>query len=473
MLILSTAFVLFTVIVFGIYYIPQLRNYQVYILIIASLFFYYYNNPLDVIILLISIAVNTIISYEIHMHKRHALLFAVLGIVANVLILSLFKYNSIISHALSLGQISSNKAVKHIAVLSLPLGISYFTFQGISLLVDSYRQTMGVTDETIRIRTFSSHFINSALFLSFFPKQSSGPIITAHKFFPQLEFKFFQTIDWQTTFKYIIGGLFLKFVIADNLKDYTFWMRYPEFTVLSSIDLIMLMYGYAFQFFADFAGYSLVAIGIGYLFGYTLPINFNYPYIATSCSDFWSRWHMSLSSWLRDYLYIPLGGNRKGTIRTSINLLLVMLIAGAWHGGTLNFLLWGIWHGIGLAAGRILKRLFGFRSRNSPLLTLIKIIIIFHFVSIGWLFFKLPEAAHVYAYIASISKNIHIRSNMKLIIPMVLYSSLIVIYHAHYFVKNSPKLTFLHRFDFVLYGLLLFLILLNKGDENAFIYFQF
>jgi len=472
MLILSTAFVLFTVIVFGIYYIPQLRNYQVYILIIASLFFYYYNNPLDVIILLISIAVNTIISYEIHMHKRHALLFAVLGIVANVLILSLFKYNSIISHALSLGQIFSNKAVKHIAVLSLPLGISYFTFQGISLLVDSYRQTMGVTDETIRIRTFSSHFINSALFLSFFPKQSSGPIITAHKFFPQLEFKFFQTIDWQTTFKYIIGGLFLKFVIADNLKDYTFWMRYPEFTVLSSIDLIMLMYGYAFQFFADFAGYSLIAIGIGHLFGYSLPMNFNYPYIASSFGELWRRWHISFSFWLRDYVYIPLGGSRSGKARKYLNLVLTFIVSGIWHGTGLNYIIWGSIQGIVISIEDALG------TRYTRINYLVRRFITFFLFAAAATFFRLDvkNAAKLLVRMFGYDSLNFRMSTAVAFLPLVLIFGFLIIDHWVKFytvdkqgfpeVNNKPHVI-------IILCVLLLLALIFPGQDQPFIYFKF
>lgn len=473
MLFISATFVIFTAAVFIFYYIPCLRKYQIHILIIASLLFYGYNNPYNIIILIISILINSIISYEIHIHKRYALLLTVAGIITNILILSFFKYNAFITHALSVNASIPEKMMHYIISLSLPLGISYFTFQAISLLIDSYRQTTNMTKENIKIGGFIDHAINSALFLSFFPKQSSGPIITANRFFPQLSEKFFQSIDWRSTFKLLIAGLFFKLVIADNLKDYTFWMRYPEFTALSSIDLIILMHAYAFQFFADFAGYSLIAIGIGHLFGYSLPMNFNYPYIATSCSDFWSRWHISLSSWLRDYLYIPLGGNRKGAVRTGVNLLLVMVIAGVWHGATLNFLLWGLWHGIGLVAGTVLKFIFGPPNGNSMIRNIVKIILIFHFVSIGWLFFKLPEASHVYAYLASIANNLFIKPNMKNMIPIFIYSSPVIIHHIFYFVKNSDKLKFFSKYDYIFYGLLLFFILLNKGDENAFIYFQF
>ncbi len=175
----------------------------------------------------------------------------------------------------------------------------------------------------------------------------------------------------------------MKSFVADNLQAQTsFFMVYPNFQTVSSLTLITLVFGYSIQIFSDFAGYSLIAIGLAKLFGYELPKNFNFPYISKSFSEFWTRWHISLSSWLKEYLYFPLGGNRKGIYRTYINVFIVMLLGGLWHGASLNYLVWGAYHGLLL----IIEKIFSNVKIN--LFNSLKIIIVFIFVSFGWLLFK-------------------------------------------------------------------------------------
>ena len=222
--------------------------------------------------------------------------------------------------------------------------------------------------------------------------------------------------------------------IADNLKDYTFWIAFPYYQSLSTLTGLVLLFGYSIQIFADFAGYSLIAIGTAAAFGYNLPQNFNFPYISRSLAEFWSRWHISLSSWLKDYLYIPLGGNRKGKLRTYLNLAIVMILGGLWHGAAWSYAIWGAYHGLGLA----LERLVNDRTKVNRSGTLwqelvldnIKMLFVFCFVSFGWLLFKLPKFEEVLGFITAMINNTHLPNNIYgAIVPILLFSTPVFIYH--------------------------------------------
>jgi len=225
------------------------------------------------------------------------------------------------------------------------------------------------------------------------------------------------------------------------------------------------------QIFADFAGYSLIAIGLGGLFGYRLPKNFNFPYIASSFSEFWRRWHISLSTWLRDYLYIPLGGNKKGEVRTYLNLFIVMLLGGFWHGAAWSYGIWGAMHGFFLMMERWIfkdKLKEGKRSYAG-------MIFVFVVVSFLWLLFKLPEFSHVMAFFVSIFKNTGTTFKFGIHeLALLCYCSFVALYHLSYLVSHT--FAFNRKFiklEAAIYGFLLFLIFTNSGSQGAFIYFQF
>ena len=226
------------------------------------------------------------------------------------------------------------------------MGISFYTFQSMSYTIDVYRGVLA----PIR------HFVPFFLFISFFPQLVAGPIVRAVEFLPQmprprrLRLRVFYEGTWL-----IISGFFLKMVCADNLAVYVdeHWSRGSEAGTTSGFALWLALM-FSGQIFADFAGYSNIARGTAYLLGYRLPVNFNAPYLAASFKNFWERWHITLSRWLRDYLYVPLGGNRKGAVRTYINLLLVMVLGGLWHGAAYTYLVWGALHGGALAVERLL-----------------------------------------------------------------------------------------------------------------------
>jgi len=330
MLFNSFQFIFLVLTVFLIYYTPAAKKYQPVLLIITSFIFYSANQPILLLLLICSIIINILTSYFVFFGKKDLRkLYATIGVSLNLLILALFKYSPLVGKSF----FHPDNSVGHfLMMVPLPIGISFFTFQGITLLVDTFKSETTVEYKHLINKSFVSHSINTALFISFFPQLVAGPIVKAHDFIPQIKKKFLDDIDWEKCFKALVLGYFLKMVVADNLKDQTFQIAYPYFHAHSSSTLMVLLFGYSMQIFADFAGYSLIAIGVAGLFGYKLPTNFNFPYISKSFAEFWTRWHISLSSFLKEYLYFPIGGNRKGKRRTYINLMVVMVLGGIRYG---------------------------------------------------------------------------------------------------------------------------------------------
>jgi len=267
--------------------------------------------------------------------------------------------------------------------LVLPVGISFFTFQGISYVVDVYRG---------QVKAERSLF-DVALYISFFPQLVAGPIVRAADFLPQLKKRPVLTTD-RVGFGMvlIVVGLFKKMIVANYLA--TLYVDDIFFDPLgrAPFDLLFGVYGYAVQIYCDFSGYSDIAIGIAALLGYHFSANFNQPYRATSMRDFWRRWHLSLSTWLRDYLYIPLGGSKGGRMKTARNLLLTMLLGGIWHGAAWTFVIWGMLHGLVLVA----ERAFARGMRRVP--TFIGVALTFHLVCLAWIFFRSETLQNALSY---------------------------------------------------------------------------
>jgi alginate O-acetyltransferase complex protein AlgI len=316
--------------------------------------------------------------------------------------------------------------------------------------------------------SFREHLKNTMLFKTFFPNLVAGPIIKAHEFYPQMRTKLWSEVPWETAFRALVTGYFLKMVVADNLKDSTFWIAYPFFLNESSLTLVALLFGYSMQIFADFAGYSLIAIGLAALFGYRLPANFNYPYISRSFAEFWRRWHISLSTWLKEYLYLPLGGNRKGELRTYFNLFTVMFLGGLWHGAGWSYAVWGTFHGVALAVERLCKG--SIKLPSHPVVAVVQALVVFCFVTLAWLLFKLPDFSHVISYLGAIAEN-RAATNFQHIGHVVLYSAPVVAYHAWYLLKRERP--GVGRLEFLWLGIMLAAIILDSGTTGAFIYFQF
>jgi alginate O-acetyltransferase complex protein AlgI len=467
MLFNSFVFVGLVLITFALYYQPRLIQYQVRILILSSLVFYAYNMPVLLLLFLFSASVNILTSYYVVYGKyERRKMIATLGVISNLTILAFFKYSSLFVVTFGFAE---NSIGALLLAIPLPIGISFYSFEGISLLVDVFREKH-FNNKKVIPPSLVEHGQRVLFFISFFPHLVAGPILKAHDFLPQITAKYFRHIDWESCFKKIILGYFLKMVVADNLKDFTYWIAYPYFKAHTAITLLMMLLGYSCQIFADFAGYSLIAIGIAKLFGYQFLDNFNFPYISTSFKEFWKRWHISLSSFLMEYLYFPLGGNKKGKFRTYINLMITMILGGLWHGAAWSYAIWGAFHGIALAVERFLTDNVTIKSNfigNN-----FKRLMVFCFVTIAWLLFKLPNFSHVIKFIQTMNANFSSDFDLTLCIRILIYSSPVFLYHFIYLVKTSIVPSF-KRYEPVFYGSMLFLILTNSGSVGTFIYFQF
>jgi alginate O-acetyltransferase complex protein AlgI len=374
--------------------------------------------------------VNILTSYYVvygNVKRKKAL--ALTGVVVNLCALAFFKYSPLISKTFLDPSDSIGNFLLHIP---LPIGISFFTFEGISLLMDVWKEKY-VDNKQIVPKSLAKHAQHTLFFISFFPHLIAGPILKAHEFFPQIKEKYFRDIQWEAAFKNLVTGYFLKMVIADNLKDFTHLMAEPYY--FSSITLFILVLGYSFQIFADFAGYSLIAIGLAKLFVYNFNINFNFPYISTSFKEFWKRWHISLSTFLMEYLYFSLGGNRKGKVRTYFNLLLTMTLGGLWHGAAWTYALWGFTHGAALAIERYIND--NTTLKLNRLGTIIKSIFVFLFVSAAWILFRLtPDGVKLFVYYAweNLTKSLSVL-DIHLITFTLMYSLPVILYHAYIYIR--------------------------------------
>jgi D-alanyl-lipoteichoic acid acyltransferase DltB (MBOAT superfamily) len=277
----------------------------------------------------------------------------------------------------------------------LPVGISFYTFQTLSYTIDIYKKKLNP----------ESNFFVFASYVAFFPQLVAGPIVRAIDLLPQFKLNHKITSEQiRRGIFLIILGYFKKIVIADSLAPLVD-DAFANPLNYTSLNMSIVVFFYSFQIYCDFSGYSDIAIGLGKMLGFNFPINFNLPYLSKNFSDFWKRWHISLSSWLRDYLYIPLGGNRKGSIITQRNLILTMLLGGLWHGANWTFVVWGLLHGAFLIIQGVFKPVFSFLDRNLPksLITVLGIIVTFLLVNIAWIFFRSQTISDAFDIIGKIS----------------------------------------------------------------------
>ncbi len=308
----------------------------------------------------------------------------VVSLVINLGLLAVFKYfNFFIESVTVVGDLFNWELGDFRSELLLPIGISFYTFQTLSYTIDVYREKLAPTES----------LLDFAAYVSFFPQLVAGPIVRATDFLPQLKQTVRATpIEIKAGLLLILMGLIKKVMFADTLASLAVDAVFEDPAAYSSLDLLLALYGYTFQIYCDFSGYSDMAIGLALVIGFKIPSNFERPYISLDPSEFWRRWHVSLSSWLRDYLYISLGGNRGSTTRTQINLALTMLLGGLWHGAAWNFVLWGIYQGALLAAYR------PFMVKLDAIPKLLKWFIFFHLTVFGWLLFRSPDLETILLY---------------------------------------------------------------------------
>lgn len=466
MLFTDTNFFLLLLLTLFLYFLPISGRSQVFILIVSSLIFYASSQPYLLILLLISCFLNVLCSYFLiqETNKGKRLIISFTAVIANLAILSIFKYKGLLF--LNLNHLSDDNFIKLLFDLPLPIGISFYTFQGISLIIDTLRENQKRSSSSIKPRILH-HFTDTFFYLIFFPQLIAGPIVKSKDFLPQIKKKYFSQVKWQEVFDALLLGYFLKKVIADNLHNITYSLKYPEFINIPGLNLIALVYAYSIQIFSDFAGYSLIAIGLGRIFCYELPVNFNSPYLSSSFSEFWTRWHMTLSSWLKEYLYIPLGGNRKGNMRCYLNLVIVMALGGLWHGAGWNYAIWGLYHGTLLCVERYFSGIIPCKGKSFFFLSL-RIFVIFALVSIGWLFFIFNDISNVSSVFSATFNNLFLRPDLSKILAIMLYSFPVIVIHMFHFQFDIAKKTKPIYQAFLIFG-----IFLNAGTLKPFIYFQF
>ncbi|WP_300727429.1 MBOAT family protein [uncultured Bacteroides sp.] len=356
----------------------------------------------------------------------------------------------------------------------LPVGISFFTFQSLSYTIDVYRRQL----EPL------SNLLDYAFYVSFFPQLVAGPIVRARDFIPQIRQPLFVSNEMfgQGIF-FIVSGLFKKAVISDYISVNFVERIFDNPGLYSGLENLFGIYGYALQIYCDFSGYSDMAIGIALLLGFKFPINFNSPYKSDSVTDFWHRWHISLSTWLRDYLYISLGGNRKGKLRTYINLILTMLLGGLWHGASWNFIVWGALHGIALAVHKFFRNMLHRPKTYSSagIKKFFAVLLTFHFVCFCWVFFRNSTFEASTIMLRQIFTDFHPELFMQLVTG---YWKVFVLMGIGFILHWCPDKwqdacsrgmikTPLVGQALILIALIFLVIQIKSSDIQPFIYFQF
>ena len=466
----SITYILFLTFVVIIYYLIQ-NKYRSYHLLISSYIFYSFWNPFYLVLIIFS----TFIDYlcAIYIEKSTGLnrrLFLILSITSNLTLLFIFKYYNFFIDSLNywLNVDKSQCFVYHNFLL--PVGISFYTFQTLSYSVDVFRGQKA-----------EKRFCNFALYVTFFPQLIAGPIERSKHLLSQFSTHIkFSNVDISIGVKKIIFGLFKKLVVADRLAIYVDAV-YTNPGNCNSSTILLATFFFAFQIYCDFSAYSDIAVGSARLLGIKLIENFMRPYFSGSLNDFWRRWHISLSTWFRDYVYIPLGGNRNGQFKLFRNILIVFILSGIWHGANSTFLLWGLFHGIGLVISATVLTNFNnylCKYRGLFLYKCITILITFIFVNISWIIFRSNTLDDCMLIVTKLT-------NFKFILPkiemnciyglfaifMLLAIEFIKEFYSRRFIYFSNKYFIINH---LYYGFLLMLILLvGVFDGSQFIYFQF
>ena len=440
-----------------------------------SLYFYYKSSGFYFLLLILSTVVDFLLANAIFKadskQKKGAIL--VLSLALNLGLLAYFKYTNFFYSMICDFTGQGFSPLK----IFLPVGVSFFTFQSLSYTIDIYRGTLKPVKS----------ILDYAFFVTFFPQLVAGPIVRAVDFIPQI-FKPLKVTDemiGRGVFL-IASGLIKKTVIADFISANFVDRIFDQPTLYSGLENLVGIYGYALQIYCDFSGYSDMAIGIALLMGFHFNLNFDSPYQSANITEFWRRWHISLSTWLKDYLYISLGGNRKGKIRTYINLFITMLLGGLWHGAGLRFVLWGGMHGIALALHKLYLGLFPTASESKSIgrqyfTKWIGIFVTFHFVCFCWIFFRASNMEIAWQMI----RQILLHFNPQIFFEFIAgYKNILLMMLFGYFLHYIPKsielktqnavsaLPLLGKVAFLV--IVIFVVVQFKSSEiQPFIYFQF
>jgi len=465
---------IFLPIVLVCYYLSP-RDYRNSVLLTFSLLFYLWGSGWFLFIFVFSTVVDYVIGLLIDRSQcsRAARRWLILSIIFNLSLLAYFKYSNFFIA-------NFNESLLHFGVnpigwtkVILPIGISFFTFHKISYIVDVFRGTR---------HAFIS-FVDFALYLAFFPQLIAGPIIRFHEISEQIKSRTETLSGFYQGVLRFLWGLVKKVIFANScgvIADTVFGLD------IGAIDFKLAWLGifsYTLQIYLDFSAYSDMAIGLGLMFGFKLPENFNRPYSAVSITDFWRRWHMSLSRFFRDYVYFPLGGNRLGVYRTYINLMIVFILCGMWHGANWTFLIWGLYHG-GLL---VIERLTGLRTLDaeSTALLVLKRISTFLLVMVGWVFFRSSSLAQAKVFIKGLFIPVQMPVPLEVLLVLngrnvffLLVAALVLFLPrdfsgAGFIIKEKPTIIAVPQLIIIVIMVFYSITALASGSYNPFIYFQF
>jgi alginate O-acetyltransferase complex protein AlgI len=463
-------FVIFFLFILALYTLLNNWKFKKINLLVASYLFYSAWNPVFVFLLFFSTFCDWHLAKYIYKanSKKSKNNFLIISILINLGLLGYFKYGDfVLTNILSFVETWGIRFHPLEMDIILPVGISFYTFQTLSYAIDVYRG---------KIKPGTS-FLDYALYVSFFPQLVAGPIVRAGTFLPQCESSRKASSDqigWGLSL--ILFGLFMKVILADvvfaPVVD-NFYNQPETYNILESWTAIFAFSG---QIYCDFAGYSTCAIGIALCFGFILPDNFRAPYAALGFSEFWQRWHISLSSWFRDYLYISLGGNRVSSIRTTINIMLTMLVAGLWHGASWMFVIWGGLHGLYLVIERIVKKYIHVNNRRF-IFEFVLILFTYVVVSITWVFFRSIDLGQAGLILSKLVTPTSLFIWNEDSYKIALFVSVLVFVWQLY-IRNHSIEQFFSKISvtsrcLILFSQLLIIFLFAAGDDRAFIYFQF
>lgn len=458
---------LFLPMILLIYFISNNRFKNV-ILFIGSLIFYAWGEPKYCILMIFSIIVNYFIGLLMDKYNNKKILFLILGIIINLGLLFYFKY---FNFAIELVNGIFGTEILSYADIALPIGISFYTFQILSYIIDLYKGKIKV----------QKNFLNLALYISFFPQLIAGPIVRYQEIEKEISDRKVDITLFVDGIRRFVYGLSKKVLLSNSLALATDNILRNNICDLNTPIAWLAAICYTLQIYFDFSGYSDMAIGLGKMFGFHFPENFNLPYVSRSITEFWRRWHITLSTWFKEYLYIPLGGNKKGRKRQYINLLIVFFATGLWHGASLNFIVWGLYYGVFL----ILEKLFLLKWLNNNKIKIINNLYVIIIVIIGWMFFRidgLNNAIDIIELMFSFNFDpiyiilpsfINIKIILIILISILFAGPIQVVFSKHN--KNDIIRKVYKKIEFIVIGILMILCIseLVASSYNPFIYFRF
>ncbi|AHZ84207.1 Peptidoglycan O-acetyltransferase [Bdellovibrio bacteriovorus] len=452
----------------GYYWITK-KNLQLWFLFLSSVFFYCYWSTVYVFLLLFTVVLDFYLAKAISMTTSQARrkMFLLISVIANLGILGFFKYYNFFADSLN-GALQVTGLAPPLPILNLvlPIGISFYTFQSLSYVIDVYRRTSNA----------HAHLLEFAGYVTLFPHQISGPLVRHNYIVPQLEDSktyFFNPENFWKGCYFFVFGLAKKMMIADRIAAVVDPLV-MNMAGASTAEAWIAMIGYTMQLYFDFSGYSDMAVGLGLMMNIQFPQNFNSPYKSLSITEFWQRWHITLSSWLKDYLYISLGGNRAGVLKTYRNLFLTMAIGGLWHGANWTYLVWGCFHG-GILA---IERLFKDRGWKGVGNKYVKWTFTFFLVCVGWVFFRAHSVDQALFWLQKVFMlNGDINWDITLI-PLKhkdrFFAALGVGILVAFLAKNTWEREFKPTlWRAALMALMFVVCLMYMGEESPFLYFQF